>query len=69
MSSKIPTPLKKEKTAKIWASLHKWVLCFQDCIEFKKPPENLIGIFYQMDHIWWAPSMLKKSSGLKMKSH
>ena len=30
-----------------------------------KSHRNLRGIFYQMDHIWWAPSRLKKSKRLK----
>ena len=30
---------------------------------------NLWGIFYQMGHIWWAPSWLKKSPRLKVRSH
>ena len=30
------------------------------CIDSKKSSKNLTGIFYQMDHIWWAPSRLKK---------
>ena len=31
---------------------------------FQKSPRNLRGIFYQMDHIWWAPSRLKMSLAL-----
>ena len=58
----------KEKKAKIWATSHKLFICFQDCIEFKKSSDNFLGIFYQMDHIWWALSRLLKSPGLKMKS-
>ena len=58
----------KRKKAKIWATSHKLFICFQDCMDFKKSPETFSGIFYQMDHIWWAPSRLKKSPGLKMKS-
>ena len=68
MSLKIPTPPQKEKKAKIWATSQKLFICFQDCIEFKKSPENFSGIFYQMDHIWWSPSRLKKSPGFKIKS-
>ena len=34
------------------------------CIDFKKSSKNLTGIFYQMDHIWWAPSRLKKTYAL-----
>ena len=61
--------LRKEKKAKIWATSHKLFICFQDCMDFKNSPETFSGIFYQMDHIWWAPSRLKKSPNLKMKSH
>ena len=32
---------------------------------FQKSHRNLRGIFYQMDHIWWAPSRFKKSQRLK----
>ena len=35
---------------------------------FQKSPRNLRGIFYQMDHIWWAPSRLNKSPRFKMRS-
>ena len=34
------------------------------CIDSKKSSKNLTGIFYQMDHIWWAPSGLKKTFAL-----
>ena len=34
------------------------------CTDFKKSSKNLTGIFYQMDHIWWAPSRLKKTFAL-----
>ena len=34
------------------------------CIDSKKSSKNLTGIFYQMDHIWWAPSRLKKTFAL-----
>ena len=34
------------------------------CIDFKKSSKNLTGIFYQMDHIWWALSRLKKMLAL-----
>ena len=45
-------PPQKGKKAKIWATSQKLFICLQDCIEFKKSPENFSGIFYQMDHIW-----------------
>ena len=32
-----------------------------------KDTKYLKGIFYQMDHIWWAPNRPKNSPGLKMK--
>ena len=35
---------------------------------FKMAQKNCWGIYYQMDHIWWASSRLKKSAGLKMRS-
>ena len=31
------------------------------CRGLKMSPTNLRDIYYQMDHIWWAPSRLKKS--------
>ena len=34
------------------------------CIFFFKSSKNLGGIFYQMDHIWWAPNRLKKTFAL-----
>ena len=34
------------------------------CVDFKKSSKNLTGIFYQMDHIWWALSRLKKMLAL-----
>ena len=34
------------------------------CIDFQKSSKNLTGLFYQMDHIWWAPSRLKKTLAL-----
>ena len=42
-----------------WLQLYR---CFQ------KSSRNLRGIFYQMDHIWWAPSRLNKSPRFKMRS-
>ena len=38
------------------------------CSSLKNAQKNCWGIYYQMDHIWWASSRLKKSAGLKMKS-
>ena len=38
------------------------------CSSLKNAQKNCWGIYYQMDHIWWASSMLKKSAGHKMRS-
>ena len=38
------------------------------CSSLKYAQKNCWGIYYQMDHIWWASSRLKKSAGLKMRS-
>ena len=51
-------------------SIQLKILLFQgtQCSSFKRAPKNLKGIFYQMDHIRWAPSKLEKSPGPKMES-
>ena len=64
MRTKMTTPLKKGKTALISAFSQKWMICFQDNSDLKKSPRYLSGMYYQMDHIWWAPSSLKKSLAL-----
>ena len=38
------------------------------CSSLKRAQKNCWGIYYQMDHILWASSRLKKSVGLKMRS-
>ena len=58
------TTLKKKKTTKNVVCSHKAILCFKNCSGFKNSPKNKWGLFYQMDHNWWAPSKLKKSLGL-----
>ncbi len=65
---KKPTPLKKKKNAKISAYLLKVLYCILHCIDFYKSPQNLRCILYQMDHVWWVPSRLKKSPGVKLRS-
>ena len=47
----------------------KFTLLFgAPCSSLKRAQKNCWGIYYQMDHIWWASSMLKKSAGHKMRS-
>ena len=44
------------------------IFWLQSYRSFQKSSRKLRGIFYQMDHICWAHSMLKKSPRLKMRS-
>ena len=61
-------PKKEKKNTNICAFSDTKISSFQDCVNLKKSPKNLGGIFYQMDHIWWAPDRHQKSPGLKMRS-
>ena len=63
-----PTPNKKINNTKICAFSDTEIPCFQHCVNFWKSPKKLRSIFYQMDHIWWAPNRPKKSPGPKMES-
>ena len=38
------------------------------CSSLKNAQRKYWGIYYQMDHIWWASSRLKNSARLKMRS-
>ena len=58
-------PLQKSKNKhrkkSTFTNMH---LFLQACMDFKKSSKNLGGMFCQIDHIWWAPSRLKKTCAL-----
>ena len=58
---KMFTPSKNRKITKIYALSYNHALCFWCNCDFKKAPINFRDLLYQMDHIRWAPSMLKIS--------
>ena len=51
----------KHQNMSTFTNMH---LFLQVCMDFKKSSKNLGGMFCQMDHIWWAPSRLKKTFAL-----
>ena len=52
-----------QKGQKSLKSVHCWKLLLwkQDSGDLKRTLNDFRSLFYQMDHIWWAPSMLKES--------
>ena len=62
------TPLKRKKTPR-FVPLHTSVsFVSRAVLTVRNQPKTLRGIFHQMDHTWWAPNRLKKSTRLKMRS-
>ena len=69
MSSKIPTPPKKEKKQlKVEHFYTNNYFASRTVLTLKKLTQNFKAIFHQMDHVWCAPHWHKKSSGAKMES-
>ena len=54
--------------AKMSTSTKITLLWEKPCSSLKRAPKNFWGIYYQMDHIWLAPSWLTTSQELKMRS-
>ena len=48
----------------LYTASNTYIQCFQDWTDHRESPKTLRCTFYQIDHIWWAPSRLKKSLAL-----